>query len=385
MDVAENLNSHARRAMALSSKRQGISSVVGAGNSAVFRYDDPEDVKNHINRLLDSDGSANVICGMEELKKAADETDETQPQLRQGQIIFGTAPLSRPLGVENTAGLGFLADWFGPSLIKLVTGQNRDFVYLHVAVYAGKYEEKDFVIHNGGKSSFSDNLGMISAEPLEKAFHKDARFFILSPPVVFEGNSPQSTRYLVLQRALASLGTYFDYDLRAVSCETFAMTLLKMRPVLVPIQHETLKSFFWDKRTDVTRAEDEAKFQKFHEFLVAKMKFHRDDIILTLDYYMKNVEKKPKAIVPARGDDPDTLNNACRIPWWMEEKSMFSDYRSFANAVKQQNLEEVQALINKGLDIHANLRGESMNAIDYAVANGFTDLAELLEKNHAQR
>ena len=47
---------------------------------------------------------------------------------------------------------------------------------------------------------------MISATPVEKAFERDAEFFVLSPPKDSDG---RSTRYLVLQRALASLGMYY--------------------------------------------------------------------------------------------------------------------------------------------------------------------------------
>ena len=61
-----------------------------------------------------------------------------------------------------------------------------------------------YVIENGGH--LGHGIGMISATPVEKAFERDAEFFVLSPPKDSDG---RSTRYLVLQRALASLGMYY--------------------------------------------------------------------------------------------------------------------------------------------------------------------------------
>ena len=52
------------------------------------------------------------------------------------------------------------------------------------------------------------NLGMISARKLEEAFEKEANFFVLSPPRDARGNS---TRQILLQRALASLGLFYEY------------------------------------------------------------------------------------------------------------------------------------------------------------------------------
>ena len=55
---------------------------------------------------------------------------------------------------------------------------------------------------------FGSNLGMISAQKLEEAFDSEANFFILSPKKDSEG---RSTRQILLQRALASLGLYYEY------------------------------------------------------------------------------------------------------------------------------------------------------------------------------
>ena len=82
--------------------------------------------------------------------------------------------------------------------------------------------------------------------------------------------------------------------------------------------------------------------------------------------------------------DADKLNeNSARgMPWWDD---MDSDYDSFADAVKNQDLKTCKTLINKGLNIHGRLRNETITAIDYADSKGFTELAKLLESKGAQR
>ena len=166
--------------------------------------------------------------------------------LRPGQIIFGTATVARALRKElNNPYWGYLFKLLEPVFLKIATGEARKFAYMHVAVYAGMWKGEHYVIHNGGPNSkWDNNLGMISAEPIKKAFDKEALFFVLSPPKDSKGNS---TRYLVLQRALACLGTFFDYDIRAVSCEVFAMTMLELKPTFDPIQVQALKPLkeFW--------------------------------------------------------------------------------------------------------------------------------------------
>ena len=387
----KNLESHVQKAENINSLGKGIPSIVGTGNTKAFRYDSPESIKKHIKNLVSPGGSAKVIRGIKKLQTAAGDTDETKPQLnkrkmaakpqlRKGQIIFGSVSVSHHMGVDNPFSSFFL-NLLAPFLLGVKTGEARKFPYLHAAVYAGKFDGCHYVIENGGFFGWN-NLGMISAVPMEKAFEEDARFFIMSPPKDSDGNS---TRHLILQRALACLGTFYHYHMRSVNCEVFAMTLMKLEPKFEPVQTDpnVLRHSKGHGMTDEKMDEDQTRFLKFHQALLQKLKWYQDNTILTLHYYLKKkVDKDQRAKATERCHDADVLNNACRIPWWVK---MDKDYDSFADAVKQQNLEEVQALINKGLNIHGNLRGESMNAINYAVANGFTILAELLEKNGAQR
>ena len=236
--MATNLPNDIRQAIATESKGLGASSGVGLFADKAFRYGDPKVVEEHIQNIMHSNGSDRVIHGIKNLIQAA-EVQGSKPFLRQGQIIFGTATVARALSYPPC---GFLFNCIAPLILKVATGEARKFAYMHVAVYAGQVDGKHYVIHNGGNSW--DNLGMISAEPIKKAFDKEALFFVLSPPKDSKGNS---TRYLVLQRALACLGTFFDYDIRAVSCEVFAMTMLELKPTFDPIQVQALKPLkeFW--------------------------------------------------------------------------------------------------------------------------------------------
>ena len=229
------------QAMAGESDLGGISSGVGVAAGKAFRYSNPEVVKEHIQKIMHDNASDKVIEGIENLKQATKlPIDGSNAQLRQGQIIFGTATVARALGKElNNPHWGYLFKLLEPVFLKIATGEDRKFAYMHVAVYAGMWKGKHFVIHNGGPNSkWDNNLGMISAAPIEEAFDKEGSFFIMSPPKDSKG---ETTRYTVLERALACLGTFYDYDIRAVSCEVFAMTMLKLEPTFDPIQVEVVK------------------------------------------------------------------------------------------------------------------------------------------------
>ena len=224
---------------------------------------------------------------------------------------------------------------------------------------------------------------MITAKPMEKAFEENARFFIMSPPKDSEGNS---TRHLLLQRALACLGTFYHYHMRSVNCEVFAMTLMKLEPKFEPVQTDpkVLRPSKGHGITDNQRNADHARFMRFHQALLQKIEGYQDNTILTLDYYLKQKINTKQMKLLKNCQDADKLNeNSARgMPWWDE---MDSDYDSFADAVKNQDLENCRDLINKGLNIHGRLRNETRTAIEYADDKGYTKLAKLLEMKGAQR
>ena len=136
-----------------------------------------------------------MIKGVEELEKV---TQGNNPQLRRGQILFGTVSLAHHRGVPEESLMGKLTNSVASILLGVKTGEFRKYPYLHAAVYAGKHAGRHYVIENGG--AYSTGIGMVSALPIEEAFEADAKFLIISPP---KDSNGRSTRYLVLQRALA--------------------------------------------------------------------------------------------------------------------------------------------------------------------------------------
>ena len=98
-------------------------------------------------------------------------------------------------------------------------------------------------------------MGYVCPEPLKKAFGSDAKFFVLNPP--------NDTRYLVLQRALASIGVCYEYHMRAVSCEAFAMTMMNADLNWNSLQLQVLNNT--TKMTKEKRQKDAARFKEFYD------------------------------------------------------------------------------------------------------------------------
>ena len=211
-------------------------------------------------------------------------------------------------------------------------------------------------------------IGMISANPMEKAFEDDAKFFVLSPPKDSEG---RSTRYLVLQRALASLGLYYRYHLRAVSCEVFAMTLLRLKPEFEPIQMEVLPPAKGHEVTDEKREKYKKKFADFHADLTKRINGCNSEdhsLILSLRYYIDHVN-------PKYGDiHSKTIEELNRIPAWYRQ--MRDDYEKLYQAVCNNNMNSCKDLLDKGLNVNNKLLGA--NALAIATHKGHNDLKKFL-------
>merc|ERR1712049_79208 len=150
-----------------------------------------------------------------------------------------------------------------------------------------------------------------------------------------------------------------------------------MEPKFEPVQGNILRPSKGHEVTDSKRDADQAGFKKFHKALLEKLLLYQDDTILTLEYYLKNsIDQEQIAKVTLTCHDAGVLNNSCRIPWWLK---MSSDYESFADAVKNKNLDRCRDLIGKGLNIHGKLRNETMTAIEYAVKNNFIGFIDLVK------
>ena len=120
------------------------------GRGAVMQPNDPKELEKHI-KAMAKGTTSRVIKGVESLKKAASEVRLDKPQLRRGQLIFGTVSVAHAADIDETS-MGTIANWLAPALTKVTTNQTRWYAYLHVAVYAGQFRGTHYIIENGGMS-----------------------------------------------------------------------------------------------------------------------------------------------------------------------------------------------------------------------------------------
>ena len=124
--------------------------------------------------------------------------------------------------------------------------------------------------------------------PIGDAFETDAHFIVVSPPKDKDGIS---TRYMIVQRALACLGVEFEYQMRSVSCETFVLALLKpTNDSFDPIQRGLVRSHKRDLPSDEAKSQlekDKENYQKFHQMLLSRMKNVSNGMILILEFFKK--------------------------------------------------------------------------------------------------
>ena len=267
-----------------------------------------------------------VFDGVEELIRAAEQPvpGKGKALLRQGQIIFATVSVDHHKGTEGTL-LGCVGNLFAPIETFITQGNMRRYAYLHAAVYAGSHRDRHYVIENAGRIS-ANGVGMIQARPFEDAFEEDAQFFVLSPP---KDSKDKSRRYLVLQRALASLGLHYKYHMRAVSCEAFSLALLNMNPDYESIQADVIgPSKGQHQITDEKREEDAQRFAEFHQELSKRIGSAPKGNILTLRYYLDSVH--PKRHIERGVVSPDAPYLNKEHPGWFTQ--MEDDYAAFFEA-----------------------------------------------------
>ena len=190
--------------------------------------------------------------------------------------------------------------------------------------------------------------------PLKEAFEKDARFFVLNPPL---DENNKSTRYLVLQRALASIGVCFKYHMAAVSCEAFAMTMMNVEPDWSSSQLKVIKSR--QEEPDKEKLEEHAgKFRVFYKHILNRWNQLDQPVILTLDYFLKKYTNFDPLNELGDDDDDDVeldkLNQ--QDPWFL---TMIEDYREFFRYVKERKRKKAEKLLNKGLNVHSGFMVEN--------------------------
>ena len=312
----------------------------------VLKYGNLERLKGHIEKVAKNAVKAREIFhGIEELKIAAKSINGQKPILRVGQIIFGSVSLAHTQGWDGPK--SFFGNLLAPWIIKYKTSQARQYPYLHSAIYAGKVHDNHYVIENGGGYP---RIGMVSALTLEEAFESSAKFFVLSPPKDSRG---RSTRHLVLQRALTCLGIYFDYHIRAVSCETFTMSILLLEAEHKPIQANVLKPTKGHEITDEKKEYDQTRFTKFHNDLFQMLEMNSKDLILTLKYYLEtNTHKMGTNFITDKPNYTSSQLNGKSPIWWF---TMITDYDELLKAIKDSDTEKCQVLTKKGLDISSKV------------------------------
>ena len=244
--------------------------------------------------------------------------------VQEGDLIFGSSTLAHALNKEGSQE-GACYDTF-PSLTSLIaTGQWRKYPYLHVAVcggfmgrcshcekfyripcYSPEYRyyhlelheeinrcpecqnlfefKRIYVIEIGGAAYQNIDIGMVSAIPLEEAFMKEAEFIAFTIPN--NENMDSRGQNLTLQRALACLGLYYHYDMSAVSCEIFATAMMKLTPDFEPIQIEVLNSAKMFMGPPEVK-----KYNQFYTEIMKRLKKIEIPIVLTLEYYLDNIDQ----------------------------------------------------------------------------------------------
>ena len=177
-----------------------------------------------------------------------------------------------------------------------------------------------YVVENGGFSDPDTGIGHIEPVPLNEAFECDAHFFVVSPP---KDEAGKSTRYITMQRALASIGVEYKYHMRAVSCATFCTTILcpsddSFRPIQACIvrSHKNNQS---NNKAAEQLENNKKKYKLFQEDLCNQMKQVPDNIILTLRFYLKQNERNRQA-----------------APWFKEMVRSYKEF--FAACSRYQSL-----------------------------------------------
>ena len=227
-------------------------------------------------------------------------------------------------------------------LTKLYLNQSRKFAYFHTAVYVRKDNDTNFVVENGGFED-RDRNGTITVRPLKEAFSTDSLFFIATPPK--DVDDDKTLRYMVQQRALASVGVRYTYDIKAVSCETFSLMMLGMfESTRSAVQEEILRSHKKNLSTKEEERIDERnkqKYEKFHQSVLQNIKSVNHGVVLTLNFLLKNCLHN-SGIIPRYGGH--------QMPKDTEFIDKMNDaYEDLMNAILDNNLHEVKRLMDIGL------------------------------------
>ena len=156
---------------------------------------------------------------------------------------------------------------------------------------------------------------------------------------------------MVLQRSLASVGVSYDYHIKSVSCETFALMMIGLFEELQAIQQEVLRSH----RSDLSEEEqskanirNEERYNVFYNSVKSNIEKVRPGVILTLDFLIKvclkplgNTRHRLGRVDPYRGSMPTGSQHIDKAT---------KSYNALMDAVYHGDKETVISLVNDGLD-----------------------------------
>ena len=141
---------------------------------------------------------------------------------------------------------------------------------------------------------------------------------MVSPPKDKHG---RSTRYIVLQRALASIGVTYKYHMRAISCETFCTAILHPSDdSFRPIQRSIVRSHkrnLPQEKADRKLEEDAKNYKRFHSKLCKQISLVPPDILLSLKFHLNESQNQLGV-------------------WWIDK--IVRSYQEFRQACKRYSI-----------------------------------------------
>jgi hypothetical protein len=212
--------------------------------------------------------------------------------LLQGQLILEMVDIShhKTAAMRNTQYNG----WISQSVASVESNHEPYFnhsseeqkYYIHVAVYVGEFEGKQYVVDAGGRNSFIPMMfGMIGLRRFCMAFHERSSFYVFTPIIE---NQCSFNHNLILQRAFGGIGTKYLYHAPGLVSEVF------MNVLLGGITEDTFTPI-WHNRSVSSKNQDISNAKYFHGELTSQIRQVRQGIHLSLGCYItcKNKNEKP--------------------------------------------------------------------------------------------
>ena len=180
---------------------------------------------------------------------------------------------------------------------------------------------------------------------------------MVTPP---KDHQEKSRRYIVLQRAFASVGVEYTYHIKSVSCESFALMMIGLFKESQAIQAEVLRSHKKDPPDDELRAiavQNTKRYKYFYESVLENIKRVKYGVRLTLKF-MLNCPSNPNP----KDELITTINDL---------------YNQLMNSIISEDTKSIKELIDIGLDLHSTTR-YGKTALTLAASRGLTNICKIL-------